>query len=94
MSIYNISMSLQEVGAGTLQGSEELAVWRVARTTNFVFRENCRRISKVGSPLLPSRIRASQFPGLWADLALLCALLAACDESPGSACFILGAGEC
>ncbi|TRZ20861.1 hypothetical protein HGM15179_006339 [Zosterops borbonicus] len=48
MSIYNISMSLQEVGAGTLQGSEELAVWRVARTTNFVFQENCRRISKVG----------------------------------------------
>ncbi|XP_066186917.1 uncharacterized protein C20orf204 homolog [Sylvia atricapilla] len=46
LSIYNISMSLQEVGAGTLQGPEELAVWKVARTTNFVFRENCRKISK------------------------------------------------
>ncbi|XP_042635744.1 uncharacterized protein C20orf204 homolog [Catharus ustulatus] len=46
LSIYNISMSLREVGAGTLQGPEELAVWRVARNTNFVLRENCRKISK------------------------------------------------
>ncbi|XP_014109510.1 PREDICTED: uncharacterized protein LOC106628263 [Pseudopodoces humilis] len=47
LSIYNISMSLPEVGAGTLQGAEELAVWRVARNTNFVFQENCRKISKI-----------------------------------------------
>lgn len=94
LSIYNISMSLQEVGAGTLQGPEELAVWRVARNTNFVFRENCRKISKVGYPLLPSHVSGSQFPGLWAVLALFCPLLAAHEESPGSACFILGAGEC
>ncbi|XP_031362431.2 uncharacterized protein C20orf204 homolog [Lonchura striata] len=46
LSIYNISMSLREVGAGTPQGPEELAVWRVARNTNFVLRENCRKISK------------------------------------------------
>ncbi|XP_053814365.1 uncharacterized protein LOC128796585 [Vidua chalybeata] len=46
LSIYNISMSLREVGAGTLQGPEELAVWRVARNTNFVLQENCRKISK------------------------------------------------
>lgn len=70
LSIYNISMSLREVGAGTLQGPEELAVWRVARNTNFVLRENCRKISKVGSPLLPSHVSGSQFPGLWAELAL------------------------
>lgn len=87
-------MSLQEVGAGTLQGPEELAVWRVARNTNFVLRENCRKISKVRSPLLPSHIHGSQFLGLWADFALFCALLAACEESPGSTCFISGAGEC
>ncbi|RMB95787.1 hypothetical protein DUI87_27901 [Hirundo rustica rustica] len=94
LSIYNISMSLREVGAGTLQGPEELAVWRVARNTNFVLRENCRKISKVGIPPPPSHISGSQFPGLWADLAVFCALLAAHEESPGSACFILGAGEC
>ncbi|XP_030144792.3 uncharacterized protein C20orf204 homolog [Taeniopygia guttata] len=46
LSIYNISMSLWEVGAGTPQDPEELAVWRVARNTNFVLRENCRKISK------------------------------------------------
>ncbi|XP_030819423.1 uncharacterized protein C20orf204 homolog [Camarhynchus parvulus] len=46
LSIYNISMSLREAGAGTLQGPEELAVWRVARNTNTVLRENCRKISK------------------------------------------------
>ncbi|KAF4795740.1 hypothetical protein TURU_090327 [Turdus rufiventris] len=49
LSIYNISMSLREVEAGTLQGPEELAVWRVARNTNFVLRENCRRISKAAA---------------------------------------------
>lgn len=87
-------MSLREVGAGTLQGPEELAVWRVARNTNFVLRENCRRISKVGSSLLPSHVSGSQFPGLWALLAFFCALLAACEESPGSACCVLGDGEC
>lgn len=70
LSIYNISMSLREVGPGTLQGPEELAVWRVARNTNTVLRENCRKISKVGNPLLPSHVSGSQFPGLWAELAL------------------------
>ncbi|KAJ7417479.1 hypothetical protein WISP_64301 [Willisornis vidua] len=47
LSIYNISMSLREVGAGTLHGHEELAVWKVARNTDFVLRENCRKISKL-----------------------------------------------
>ncbi|XP_064586390.1 uncharacterized protein C20orf204 homolog [Zonotrichia leucophrys gambelii] len=50
LSIYNISMSLREAG-DTLQGPEELVVWRVARNTNTVLRENCRRISK--SPAHP-----------------------------------------
>ncbi|KAF2977316.1 hypothetical protein EK904_003284, partial [Melospiza melodia maxima] len=45
LSIYNISMSLREAG-DTLQGPEELVVWRVARNTHTVLRENCRRISK------------------------------------------------
>ncbi|XP_063258290.1 uncharacterized protein C20orf204 homolog [Prinia subflava] len=56
LSIYNISMSLREVGP--LQGPEELAVWRVARNTNFVLRENCRKISKSPprpAPALPRR---------------------------------------
>ncbi|XP_050838254.1 uncharacterized protein C20orf204 homolog [Serinus canaria] len=53
LSIYNISMSLREVGAGTLQGPEELAVWRVARNTNFVLRENCRKISKIAARSAP-----------------------------------------
>ncbi|XP_074964546.1 uncharacterized protein C20orf204 homolog [Phalacrocorax aristotelis] len=53
LSIYNISMSLREVAAGTLRGPEELAVWKVARNTDFVLRENCRKISKS-----PSRIPA------------------------------------
>lgn len=94
LSIYNISMSLREVGAGTLQGPEELAVWRVARNTEIVLRENCRKISKVGSPLLPSHPSGSQVPGLWADLAFFCALLCAREESPGSSCSIPGAGGC
>ncbi|XP_053937552.1 uncharacterized protein C20orf204 homolog [Cuculus canorus] len=46
LSIYNISMSLREVAAGTLRGPEELAVSKVARNTDFVLRENCRKISK------------------------------------------------
>lgn len=55
LSIYNISMSLQEVAAGTLRGPEELAVRKVARNTDFVLRENCRKISKVGALPLPSQ---------------------------------------
>ncbi|KAK2529138.1 hypothetical protein Q9966_009458 [Columba livia] len=50
LSIYNISMSLREV-AGTLHGPEELAVWKVARNTDFVLRENCRKISKSPPPI-------------------------------------------
>lgn len=61
LSIYNISMSLREV-AGTLHGPEELAVWKVARNTDFVLRENCRKISKVGALSLPSHPSGSQFP--------------------------------
>ncbi|XP_041252035.1 uncharacterized protein C20orf204 homolog [Onychostruthus taczanowskii] len=63
LSIYNISMSLREVGAGTLQGPEELAVWRVARNTDFVLRENCRKISKSPprtSPAPPRRGAAAR----------------------------------
>ncbi|XP_050763561.1 uncharacterized protein C20orf204 homolog [Gymnogyps californianus] len=56
LSIYNISMSLQEVAAGTLRGPEELAVWKVARNTDFVLRENCRKISK-SSPRIPAQSR-------------------------------------
>lgn len=55
LSIYNISMSLREVAAGTLRGPEELAVWKVARNTDFVLRENCRKISKVGALPCPSQ---------------------------------------
>nr|XP_054500687.1 uncharacterized protein C20orf204 homolog [Agelaius phoeniceus] len=54
LSIYNISMSLREVGAGTLQGPQELAVWRVARNTNTVLRENCRKISKSAAHTAPA----------------------------------------
>ncbi|KAM7090687.1 uncharacterized protein C20orf204 homolog [Ciconia maguari] len=54
LSIYNISMSLREVAAGTLRGPEELAVWKVARNTDFVFRENCRKISK-SPPRVPAQ---------------------------------------
>ncbi|KAM6053206.1 uncharacterized protein C20orf204 homolog isoform 3-T3 [Theristicus caerulescens] len=90
LSIYNISMSLREVAAGTLRGPEELAVWKVARNTDFVLRENCRKISKVGALPLPSHSSGSQFPGPRAEPALLCALLAAHEESPGSARSIPG----
>ncbi|XP_061865430.1 uncharacterized protein C20orf204 homolog [Colius striatus] len=57
LSIYNISMSLREVAAGTLRGPEELAVWKVARNTDFVLRENCRKLSKspAHSPAQPRR---------------------------------------
>ncbi|KAM9284774.1 uncharacterized protein C20orf204 homolog [Morus bassanus] len=58
LSIYNISMSLREVAAGTLRGPEELAVWKVARNTDFVLRENCRKISK-SSPRIPAQPRRS-----------------------------------
>ncbi|KAM6319298.1 uncharacterized protein C20orf204 homolog [Podargus strigoides] len=56
LSIYNISMSLREVAAGTLRGPEELVVWKVARNTDFVFRENCRKISK-SPPRIPAQPR-------------------------------------
>ena len=62
LAIHNISMSLREVAAGTLRGPEELAVWKVARTTDFVLRENCRKISKVGPLPFPSHPGGSQFP--------------------------------
>ncbi|XP_071429008.1 uncharacterized protein C20orf204 homolog [Pithys albifrons albifrons] len=57
LSIYNISMSLREVGAGTLHGHEELAVWKVARNTEFVLRENCRKISKAPLRSIPAQPR-------------------------------------
>lgn len=78
-------MSLREVAAGTLRGPEELAVWKVARNTDFVLRENCRKISKVGALPLPSHPSGSQFPSMRAEPALLCALLAAREEFPSSA---------
>ncbi|KAM9260611.1 uncharacterized protein C20orf204 homolog [Cariama cristata] len=56
LSIYNISMSLREVAAGTLRGPEELAVRKVARNTDFVLRENCRKISK-SPPRVPAQPR-------------------------------------
>ncbi|XP_065610584.1 uncharacterized protein LOC136060179 [Cyrtonyx montezumae] len=45
-SIYNISMSLRDVAGGALRGPEEAAVWKVVRDTEFVLRENCRRMGK------------------------------------------------
>ncbi|GAB0197407.1 hypothetical protein GRJ2_002206000 [Grus japonensis] len=54
LSIYNISMSLREVAAGTLHSPEELAVWKVVRNTDFVLRENCRKISK-NLPRIPAQ---------------------------------------
>ncbi|XP_067163778.1 uncharacterized protein C20orf204 homolog [Apteryx mantelli] len=45
LSIYNISMSLRDVAAGTLRGPEEVAVWKVARNTEVVLRD-CRKICK------------------------------------------------
>ncbi|KAJ7409208.1 hypothetical protein BTVI_57318 [Pitangus sulphuratus] len=60
LSIYNISMSLREVGAGALHSHEELAVWKVARNTDFVLRENCRKISKHHRPQTPLRSSPAQ----------------------------------
>ncbi|XP_027553378.1 uncharacterized protein C20orf204 homolog [Neopelma chrysocephalum] len=57
LSIYNISMSLREVGAGTLHSHEELAVWKVTRNTDFVLRENCRKISKTPRRSTPAQPR-------------------------------------
>ncbi|XP_050169991.1 uncharacterized protein C20orf204 homolog [Myiozetetes cayanensis] len=59
LSIYNISMSLREAGAGALHSHEELAVWKVARNTDFVLRENCRKISK-HRPQTPLRTSPAQ----------------------------------
>ncbi|KAM6248662.1 uncharacterized protein C20orf204 homolog isoform 1-T1 [Porphyrio hochstetteri] len=99
LSIYNISMSLREVAAGTLRSPEELAVWKVARNTDFVLRENCRKISKVGALPLPSHPSGSQFPacGLWADPALLLAAVSRlCPQHPGGVKVCAGfvAGGC
>lgn len=63
LAIYNISMSLRDVAGGTLRGPEEVAVRKVARNTEFVLRENCRKIGKVGALPLPSLPSSSQFPG-------------------------------
>ncbi|XP_068006440.1 uncharacterized protein C20orf204 homolog [Melanerpes formicivorus] len=52
LSIYNISMSLREVAAGSLRGPEELALWKVARNTDFVLRQNCRKLSKSPAHIL------------------------------------------
>ncbi|KAM4650002.1 uncharacterized protein C20orf204 homolog isoform 1-T1 [Amazona ochrocephala] len=56
LSIYNISMSLWEAAAGSLRGPEELALWKVARNTEVVFRENCRSIRKI-PPRIPVQPR-------------------------------------
>lgn len=45
-------MSLRDAAGGALRGPEEAAVWKVVRDTEFVLRENCRRIGK--SPPRPS----------------------------------------
>lgn len=89
-SIYNISMSLWEAAAGSLRGPEELALWKVARNTEVVFRESCRSIRKVGALPLPSHPMAPSPPahGLWAQPPLLGALLAAHGEYSGSSCSI------
>eukprot|EP00075_Anas_platyrhynchos_P039589 XP_027328842.1 uncharacterized protein C20orf204 homolog isoform X3 [Anas platyrhynchos] len=57
LAIYNISMSLRDVAGGTLRGPEEVAVWKVARNTEFVLRENCRRIGKQSPPRAPVQPR-------------------------------------
>lgn len=92
LSIYNISMSLREVAAGTLRGPEELAVWKVARNTDFVLRENCRKIRKVGDLPLPSHPSGSQFPSTGCGQSLRCCVLSwlPVEESPGSARSIPG----
>ncbi|XP_050570036.1 uncharacterized protein C20orf204 homolog [Cygnus atratus] len=56
LAIYNISMSLRDVAGGTLRGPEEVAVWKVARNTEFVLRENCRKIGK-SPPRAPAQPR-------------------------------------
>ncbi|XP_030902880.2 uncharacterized protein C20orf204 homolog [Melopsittacus undulatus] len=55
-SIYNITMSLWEAAAGSLRGPEELALWKVARNTEVVFRESCRSIRK-SPPRIPAQPR-------------------------------------
>nr|XP_025948669.1 putative uncharacterized protein C20orf204 homolog [Dromaius novaehollandiae] len=57
LSIYNISMSLRDVAAGTLRGPEEVAVWKVARNTEFALRQNCRKISQQSLPPAPAQPR-------------------------------------
>nr|XP_047930642.1 uncharacterized protein C20orf204 homolog isoform X1 [Anser cygnoides] len=57
LAIYNISMSLRDVAGGTLRGPEEVAVWKVARNTEFVLRENCRKIGKQSPPRAPAQPR-------------------------------------
>nr|XP_013805920.1 PREDICTED: uncharacterized protein LOC106490951 [Apteryx mantelli mantelli] len=77
LSIYNISMSLRDVAAGTLRGPEEVAVWKVARNTEVVLRD-CRKICKVGAPApsqAPQWLPVSQ-PGCGQSLPC-------CTRSPG-----------
>jgi len=61
-SIYNISMSLRDAAGGALRGPEEAAVWKVVRDTEFVLRENCRRIGKVRASPLPHHPAAPSLP--------------------------------
>ncbi|XP_065547881.1 uncharacterized protein C20orf204 homolog isoform X2 [Lathamus discolor] len=53
-SIYNITMALWEAAAGSLRGPEELALWKVARNTEVVFRGSCRSIRK-SPPRIPAQ---------------------------------------
>lgn len=91
-------MSLREVAASTLRGPEELAVWKVARNTDFVLRENCRKISKVGALPLPSHPSDSQFPILpccalsWLPMRSLQALPAASWGGGEGLCWVCGWG--
>ncbi|XP_061217479.1 uncharacterized protein C20orf204 homolog isoform X2 [Neopsephotus bourkii] len=55
-SIYNITMALWEAASGSVRGPEELALWKVARNTEVVFRESCRSIRK-SPPRIPAQPR-------------------------------------
>ncbi|XP_062445536.1 uncharacterized protein C20orf204 homolog [Rhea pennata] len=54
LSIYTISTSLRQAAAGSLRDPEEAAVWKVARNTEFVLRENCRKVCQ-SPPAQPRR---------------------------------------
>ncbi|XP_061297636.1 uncharacterized protein C20orf204 homolog [Pezoporus flaviventris] len=55
-SIYNITMALWDAAAGSVRGPGELALWKVARNTEVVFRESCRSIRK-SPPRIPAQPR-------------------------------------